>query len=221
MKKLIEKLPFPKYSYAPMLALAIAHIAVYYGTKLINGNMEHHVLTSAVDGTIPMHPDWVVIYVLSFVFWVVGMLLAAMNDKKTCYELFSGAFYAELICTLIFVTYPTMVVRPEVVGTDYSARLLALLYSIDVPTNVFPSMHCMMSYMVFRGALYARNIKTPYIVYCGVFAALVCISTVLVKQHVVIDVFGGIAFGEASILLGIKFPFLKLFDRSLPQKEKI
>lgn len=221
MKKLIEKLPFPKYSYIPMLALVALHMFSYFGTKLINGNMEHHLLDFAIDGNIPLLPDWVVIYVAAFFFWAAGLLLAMLNEKRTCYELFSAMFYAELICAAIFIFYPTMVNRPEIIGSDFSAKLLSVIYASDAPTNVFPSMHCMFSYMVFRGALHSRNIKTPYIIYCGVFALLVCLSTVFVKQHVAVDAFGGIIFGEIAVLLGIHFPLTKLFDRFLPTEERI
>ena len=50
-----------------------------------------------------------------------------------------------------------------------------------------------------------------FIIATGVFTVLVCLSTLLVKQHVFADVIGGIFFGELSFVLGQKLPLWKIF----------
>ena len=47
-----------------------------------------------------------------------------------------------------------------------------------------------------------------------VFSLLVCASTVLVKQHVVVDIFAGIAVAEAGLLLSRLY-----YDRKERQKK--
>ena len=73
-------------------------------------------------------------------------------------------------------------------------------------------MHCMFAYMVFRGFMIARLDK-PVVIGSGLFAALVCASTVFVKQHFFVDIIGGIVFGEVAVTLSMKTNAWKLMDR--------
>ena len=125
--------------------------------------------------------------------------------------MFTGIYIAELICAVFFVAMPTVIVRPEATGGVYYDRLLAQLYAADQPTNLFPSMHCMFAYMVFRGFMIAKLDK-PVIIGSGLFAALVCASTVFVKQHFLLDTFAGIILGEVAVTLSLKTNAWKLMD---------
>lgn len=78
--------------------------------------------------------------------------------------------------------------------------------------NLFPSMHCMFAYMVFRGFMIA-GLDKPVVIGSGLFAALVCASTVFVKQHFFVDIIGGIVFGEVAVTLSMKTNAWKLMDR--------
>ena len=72
-------------------------------------------------------------------------------------------------------------------------------------------MHCMFAYMVFRGFMIAKLDK-PVIIGSGLFAALVCASTVFVKQHFLLDTFAGIILGEVAVTLSLKTNAWKLMD---------
>ena len=73
-------------------------------------------------------------------------------------------------------------------------------------------MHCMFAYMVFRQSL-KSEVGNRWRIFSGVFAALVCLSTLFVKQHVVVDVISGIFFGEAAYLMGMLLPVWKIFNK--------
>ena len=134
------------------------------------------------------------------------------QERELCFRMFTGIYIAELICAVFFIAVPTVIDRPEVTGGVYYDRLLAQLYSADQPVNLFPSMHCMFAYMVFRGFMIARLDK-PVVIGSGLFAALVCASTVFVKQHFFVDIIGGIVFGEVAVTLSMKTNAWKLMDR--------
>ena len=113
---------------------------------------------------------------------------------------------------MFFIALPTVIDRPEAAGGLYYDRLLAQLYAADQPTNLFPSMHCMFAYMVFRGFMIAKLDK-PVVIGSGLFAALVCASTVFVKQHFLLDTFAGIILGEVAVTLSLKTNAWKLMDK--------
>lgn len=203
---------FPTYSYLPLLSILVMHALVWGITKIITNGLPATDVTLPIDARIPLVPEWVVIYVLAFFLWGMGLFMIMRAEREECYKMFASIVAAEIICCAFFIGLPSRVVRPEIVADDVFSWALALIYTTDTPTNCFPSMHCLFAYMAFRQSLCCR-VSRGTRVFCGVFAVLVFLSTLFVKQHVVVDVFGGIFFGEAAFLLGQKLPLWKIFNK--------
>lgn len=200
-----------KYAVAPLLAIAAMHAAVWLGSKNLADFSRAFDVTLGLDALIPLRPEWVVIYVVTFLFWMMGLLFAARQDEELCFRFASGVIIAEIICCVIFIAFPSCITRPELAVSDFFTGVLSLVYFFDTPTNCFPSMHCLFAYLVFRQSLRTPDTKTWFKVFCGVCAALICLSTLFVKQHVIADVIGGIFFGELAFALGQKLPVWKIF----------
>ena len=194
----------PRYGYMPLILIIVMHMTVYLGTKLINRSFLHHDLTTVIDRLIPLTPEWVLIYVLAFLFWGAGLISASWQERELCFKLYTAAGISYLICAVCFVVLPTEIIRPEICATDFCSRLVAATYAFDVPTNIFPSMHCMMSYIIFRGVTVSPMYKKPYSVGAGILTLLISVSTLFVKQHYLPDVISGLVFGEISFQLGMR-----------------
>jgi membrane-associated phospholipid phosphatase len=82
--------------------------------------------------------------------------------------------------------------------------LVRYLYTIDTPTNVFPSIHVFNSIEVHlalcRTDHYRRHKSLIYI--SALFTTLIVLSTMFLKQHTVIDVIAGI------VLVLVLYPFV-------------
>ena len=200
-----------KYAVAPLLAIAAMHAAVWLGSKNLADFSRAFDVTLGLDALIPLRPEWVVIYVVTFLFWMMGLLFAARQDEELCFRFASGVIIAEIICVVIFLAFPSCITRPELAVSDFFTGVLSLVYFFDTPTNCFPSMHCLFAYLVFRQSLSSPGAKLWYKLICAVFTVLVCLSTLFVKQHVIADVIGGIFFGELAFVLGQKLPVWKIF----------
>lgn len=213
MDKTLQKTKlFPSYAYLPLIITVLLHMAIYWGTKAISGNAVHHSIPVSFEDAIPFAPEWVTIYTATFIFWMLGLAVCMTRERELCFRMFTGLYMAELICAVFFIALPTVIDRPEAAGSLYYDRLLAQLYAADQPTNLFPSMHCMFAYMVFRGFMIAKLDK-PVVIGSGLFAALVCASTVFVKQHFLLDTFAGIILGEVAVTLSLKTNAWKLMDK--------
>lgn len=213
MDKTLQKTKlFPSYAYLPLIITVLLHMAIYWGTKAISGNAVHHSIPVSFEDAIPFAPEWVTIYTATFIFWMLGLAVCMTRERELCFRMFTGLYMAELICAVFFIALPTVIDRPEAAGSLYYDRLLAQLYASDQPTNLFPSMHCMFAYMVFRGFMIAKLDK-PVVIGSGLFAALVCASTVFVKQHFLLDTFAGIILGEVAVTLSLKTNAWKLMDK--------
>ena len=212
MDKTIQKTKlFPSYAYLPFAITVLVHFLIFFGTKPLTANAVHHSIPVPFENAIPFAHEWVTVYTATFIFWLLGLAVCMTRERELCFRMFTGIYIAELICAVFFVAMPTVIVRPEATGGVYYDRLLAQLYAADQPTNLFPSMHCMFAYMVFRGFMIAKLDK-PVIIGSGLFAALVCASTVFVKQHFLLDTFAGIILGEVAVTLSLKTNAWKLMD---------
>ena len=120
---------------------------------------------------------------------------------------------AKLMCMVIFLVFPTTMQRANVTGNDFCSQLVQLIYATDRPDNLFPSIHCLESWLCFRGALRVKKVGRLYAPLSFVFALLVFASVVLVKQHVAIDIIGGVAVAELGLLLSNKTGVYRIFYR--------
>lgn len=57
--------------------------------------------------------------------------------------------------------------------------------------NCFPSMHCIISFLFIFSVIGCRNLSNKYKWVISILSCLIVISTLLVKQHVVVDVISG------------------------------
>lgn len=98
---------------------------------------------------------------------------------------------------LIWVLIPNgQDLRPPVLPRDNPlTRMMALLYSIDTHTNVFPSVHVVGSVGAALAVWDAPVLRKRKLLTWGltVLAALICVSIVFVKQHGILDLVSGLA----------------------------
>lgn len=199
----------PRRSLLPLLCVAAVHALSWCGTKALGGLLEQHDIGLPLDNMIPFSPPWVLVYVFTFLFWALGLIVMARQEEGLCCRFAAGVIIADIISGVIFLAYPTAISRPEVQVTDAFTWLLSFIYDIDSPTNCFPSLHVLFSYLVFRQSLVCPRAKAWYRTLCASFALLIFASVLLVKQHFVLDVAGGLVLGELSYVLGQRLPLWK------------
>lgn len=154
-----------------------------------------------VDALLPFCPIFVVFYCLWYPLLVtVGLyLLAADRAGFRRYMAFlSVTFFLSL---LIWALLPSgQDLRPDLTGrADFFSRWIAGLYALDTNTNVFPSVHVVGS-VAAAWAVWdcpsLRRRRWPGIA-VTILAGLICLSTLLIKQHTLLDVVGGSVLAAA------------------------
>jgi membrane-associated phospholipid phosphatase len=162
-----------------------------------------------IDRQIPVVPQFVWVYVSCYIFPFV-LLVITSNWHR-----FNLALLAILLCTLVafigHLAYPVAFERP-ILGSSLSARLLEFIYANDFKPGAqnFPSLHVAIAWIV---AFASRGQGLRKIAEHGIllYALLIIASTVLIKQHLVLDLLGG------TFLAFIVWPLLKgSYDRSIP-----
>ena len=201
--KLIREIPgfFPSYALAPLLLVLAVNFAVYLGIRAVNRKRRHYSMWLPVDDRIPFVPFFVVFYVLAYVQWAAGYILMARQGEAFCFQWYFADIVAKLITGAVYLAVPTGIERPEICGKGFFSRLTGLIFKADAPDNLFPSIHCLESWLCCRAVLSMAGVPSALKAGNFLMTVLVFASTVCLKQHVFVDIPAGIAAAEAGIFL--------------------
>ncbi|MDO4622249.1 MAG: phosphatase PAP2 family protein [Eubacteriales bacterium] len=189
---------------APILCL-IWNESVFYGARILTKNRQHYVLTSGIDERIPLVTWTIAIYLICFLVWALTYVYIACGDRKEAKIFFRADIIGKTIALLLYLLMPTTMLRPEITGNGVWDILMRFLYRIDAPDNLFPSIHCMVSWFCWIGMRKRKEDCSPFFRYGTlVFSLAVCVSTLTTKQHVLADVFGGILTAELAYWISKK-----------------
>lgn len=78
---------------------------------------------------------------------------------------------------------------------------MRFLYEIDAPDNLFPSIHCLVSWNCYIGVRNIKEYPASFKNMAAVIAVMVFISTLVTKQHVIADVISAVAISEVCWLV--------------------
>jgi membrane-associated phospholipid phosphatase len=180
------------------LIIILALLVIYFPiNRLAKGGWA---LSLPVDKLIPLCPPALIPYLIGTFLFVAFPIWASFYSKKYEFESYIISFLtATLISYIIYLALPTFVIRPEVHSQDYFSKAIVFLYQNDYPHNAAPSGHTFYTLISF---LY---IKLWYPKVQGVsltIALFVIASTLLTKQHYVLDVISGLILGFIAYWAG-------------------
>lgn len=177
------------------IQVSISYFPVEYKTLLIPG-----------EEKIPFVPQMFFFYMLVYI--LPPFIFIILKSKKQIYK----AFLAFVICSgihfLFFIFMPVKyTLRPELeTFQGYFSQMLSFIYKVDEPYNNFPSMHVSFAFLSYY------TIKSFYKKYKMAFllsAIFISASTVLVKQHYIVDVLAAILLASVINVAIIKRPISK------------
>lgn len=205
----------PEYSWFPVIFAFMFNTAVYVGARMIAGNWPHHNIETAADRMIPFFAPSAAIYLGCYVFWIVNYILIARQDKQAVCRFFAGDFLSRVVCLIFYLVYPTTNVRPHLEPDGFWNQVMLWLYSVDAADNLFPSIHCLVSWFCYAAIRKREDIPVWYRRFSCVMALMVCVSTLTTKQHVIADVAGGILLAEICLWLGKRRAAAKTYEKVL------
>lgn len=195
------KLKIPGYAKIPFLGMLIINGLVFLGTRIITDNMYHYDLSCKLDEMIPFASVFVIPYVCAYLQWIIGFVMIANVGKEHCLYIFGGEIIAKLIIGVIYIAFPTTIMRPMIEANDIFSNMVALIYRVDPPTSLFPSIHCLESWICLRGCIRQDFFGKKYKFIMALMTISVFLSTVLIKQHVIWDVISAVIVGELGLFL--------------------
>lgn len=169
-----------------------------------------HAPELAMDRLLPLVPASALVYGALYAFLIALPVLVIQTReliRRTVWA-YLAVWITAYVCFLFF---PTVAPRPErLIGSGYATWGLRFLYDADPPFNCFPSLHVAHS---FVSALACHRVHRSLGRVATGCASLVAISTLLTKQHYVLDVIAGTLMAVAACAVFIRpFPRTKVAE---------
>jgi len=163
------------------------------------------------DELIPFVPEFIWIYhtILPI---IVLTVVSLIEKKEVFFTAIAGFLFAALITSAFYVFLPASYPRDAYIDSSTSGYLVELTRIIDGPSNTFPSSHVTFAWLtvLFVGlSKYANTCKWVRPAYFF-WALLISVSTLVLKQHFIIDVFSGIALALICYYLGKRLIFERM-----------
>lgn len=203
----------PAYGVFPLVFSFIFNCLVYSGSRMIAGGWYHHNIETGLDRSLPFVPQFLVVYFGCYLFWAVNYILIARQERHRVYQFFTGDFLSRCICLVFFLVYPTTNTRPVITDAGLWNQAALWLYSVDAADNLFPSIHCLVSWFCYLGIRRNQTVPVWYQRVSMVIAVLVFVSTLLTKQHVIADVAGGVILAELCFCIGRKTELYRIYEK--------
>jgi hypothetical protein len=156
-----------------------------------------------LDALIPFLPWTLWVYLSQLLLLMTALALSRDDQDRS--QTFYALLIATLLAALVFLTWPTQVARQPVTGAGLTAIAWRLLYLSDTPANCFPSLHVALA-LLSAAALVRRG--GGWRLAAPVWATAIVLSTLTTRQHVALDIAGGLLLAPmAWILTGKLFAY--------------
>lgn len=156
------------------------------------------------DSKIPLLPWTAVIYNSWAPFIILLAFYYLLRDRALYRRYVMTMILGQLMADATFPLFQTRVPVPyeAVLGrTDIFSRLLAITYQTDNPYCGFPSIHVILCTLTIFFIWKLDAVKPWFKVLVSLYFTAVAITTVTTKQHVVLDIPGGILYALLALPL--------------------
>tara|TARA_R100000008_G_C3523539_1_gene135330 strand:+ start:41 stop:715 length:675 start_codon:yes stop_codon:yes gene_type:complete len=206
-----------------VFALLSLWMVLYYAIQAFIVQNHYDFLTP-LDKLIPFIPEFVWIYhtmVPVLLITTIGLL----KNKRVFFTTILASFIAILVLNTFYVLFPAFYPRnPLVEYNSISVWMVEITRQIDGASNTFPSGHVTFSWLMFLAACECQLLKKKkYYFVKGIYllwAVGICISTLFLKQHFIIDVISGIIMAYVCFWTSRRILF-KLQSKIKLQEDKL
>ena len=165
--------------------------------RFAHGGIE---LQLSLDRSIPLYPPAIIPYLFGTLLFICFPIWAAFRAETVQFEAYSiSILLAMYVSYFVYLVFPTFVARPEILSTDLFSRILNSLYATDKAYNAAPSGHTFYTLLSF---LYLSRWKPKLKPIWLVIALLILASTLLTRQHNILDLVLGFILGISAYLSG-------------------
>ena len=151
-----------------------------------------HITACALDYRIPFQEIFIIPYLLWFVYIAATVIYFLLHEDENFNALAGTLALGMTLFLVVSAIYPNgLNLRPVTFERDnIFIRLVQFVYKNDTPTNVLPSIHVFNSLTCCMAILQnkRKHFKKTTDIAVVILTILIIMSTMLLKQHSVVDV---------------------------------
>ena len=181
------------------LIVSLLLIPAILATNLIYESLNHGpnriFLETPLDRALPVVPIFDIPYV-SLIPYIGVSLVAFLFFRVRIYR--SAALTMIIVWLISYAVYfflQSYIARPQITGIDPFSAIIRSIYASDQPYNDFPSLHTSLSTVI---AIHWWRLDRRIGIPAAIWTVLIVASTVLVKQHYLADVAGGLVLAAVT-----------------------
>ena len=177
------------FAHLKLLLGWVVYFALFFLTEKLIPAESCHPVHCAADDMIPFCEVFVIPYVLWYLLIAGSLGYFALHNAGSFCRLQRYIMLVQLMAVAAYVLFPTRQdLRPAAFERDNGlSRLVGLIYSVDTNTGVCPSLHVACSIAIASAWCREKGIALPFKGGMVVFCLLICLSTVFIKQHSLLD----------------------------------
>ena len=186
-----SKISTPEYNHLKLLLYWPVFLLFFLYVERLSSTAVYHPMHCALDDLIPFCEYFLIPYLFWFVYLVGMHVYTLLYDIDAFRLLMRFIIVSYSLSMVIYLLFPTcQELRPvEFTQDNPFTRFLYYFYQFDTNTNVCPSLHVVGSVAVWLTSRRISRFQTMGWGFAfGTAAILICISTVFLKQHSVLDV---------------------------------
>lgn len=190
---------FEPYKHFYILSYYLVILALYNIYNEIT--VPKYFMYCKLDDYIPFVKEMIVPYLFWYLYIAGALIYLGFTARKDFYNLACFMFTGMTLCFVIFAIFPNgQNLRPVIKESDIFSRAVQYIYMVDNPTNSAPSMHVLNAIAVHLALTKCAALAGKVWLKVGSFITMVLIimSTVMLKQHSILDAMYGVLL---SILL--------------------
>jgi len=203
----LKRINQPEFRHLKLLIFWPIYLILFQYVERLFPAQHYYSVHCALDDLIPFHE----IFLIPYVLWFVELIYMTFHTMLYNIDLFKR-YMKCIIITYLAATFIHMVwpncqdLRPEVLPRDnILSSCVSLIYVFDTNTNVCPSIHVLGSLCVWFAAIHLEKFRSAgWRAFWGILTILICLSTVFMKQHSVLDIVAALPI--AWIAYRICFP---------------
>lgn len=185
---------FLKYKFIWPAILYFIFYMIWFVLLEIHNVSDYYSISCALDEYIPFCEYFIIPYLAWFIYIPAIFVFVIKRSKNEFYRMCAYMFTGMTICLIIYTVFPNgQDFRIEATRDNFFTHLVNLLYTADTNTNCFPSIH------VFNSlSAHICFVKSSYMpkghrmsTVSFVLMLLICLSTLFLNQHSVLDLLAG------------------------------
>ena len=184
----------PRYSHFHLLWGWVVYFIAFFLTERLIPAENCHSVHSIVDDWIPFCEVFWIPYVFWYALIVISLVYFLLKNVDSFKRLQTYIMITQAIALIVYVVFPTRQdLRPQDFPREnFLTQCVKFLYLIDTNTGVCPSLHVAISLGILSAWTKENGVPLWWKAFIAFSVVLICLSTMFIKQHSVLDALGAI-----------------------------